>query len=147
MLTFAQKNGNVAMPINDFDVLQQENLTSIKNKGLGMTEFSRLSSYDPAVRFKNVARKNADGSYDVVISPTVFDEIPSGFLPKRAYKALHFKKKDKLNPLSTSVYSDFSIITVLSADIISQFQESLPVEEIDNVLVESIKKGKVNYFG
>lgn len=147
MLAFTQKNGNVAVPINDFDKLQQKNLRSIKNDGLGMTEFSKLSTFDPAVRFKNVARKNADGSMDVVISPTVVDEIPSGFLPKRAYKALHFKKKEKNGLLPTSGYTDFNIITVPSTDIISQFNHSLPVEEIDNVLVESIKKGKVNYFG
>lgn len=147
MLAFAQKNGNVALPINDFDKLQQENLRSIKNEGLGMTEFSRLSTFDPEIRYKNVARKNEDGSVDVVISPTVVDEIPSGFLPKRAYKALHFKKKEKASLLSTSVYTDFNIITVSSADIISQFNQSLSVEEVDDVLIESITKGKVNYFG
>lgn len=147
MLAFTQKNGNVAVPIENFDKLQQENLRSIKNDGLGMTEFSRLSTFDPQIRYKNVARKNEDGSIDVVISATVVDEISSGFLPKRAYKALHFKKKEKASLLSTSGYTDFNIITVSSTDIISQFNQSLSVEEVDDVLVESITKGKVNYFG
>ncbi|PZL70121.1 hypothetical protein CI088_15850 [Enterococcus plantarum] len=147
MLAYTHKNGNIALPIQEYDKLQQENLKSIKYEGMGMTEFNKLSSFDPDIRFKNVARRNPDGSVDVVISASVVDEIPTGFLPKRAYKALHFKRKEKLNPLSTSAYADFNVITVSSADIISQFKESLPVEEVSNVLVESIKKGKVNYFG
>jgi len=147
MIGYELSNGNVVAPIQEYDRLQEKNLKSIKHEGLGMTEFSKLSTFDPEIRYKNVARRNPDGSIDVVISASVVDEIPTGFLPKRAYKALHFKKKEKLNPLSTSAYADFNVITVSSADIISQFKESLSVEEIDNVLVESIKKGKVNYFG
>ncbi|AXH73412.1 MAG: hypothetical protein [Caudoviricetes sp.] len=145
MLAFQQANGKVAIPMSDFEILQQKNLKSIKHDGLGMVEFNRLTTYNPDVRFKNVMRKNEDGTFDVVIDASVYDEISSGFLPKRAYKALRFKKNSKM--LSTSVYSDFNIISVSSSDIISQFKDSLTVDEIETLLIESIKKGKVNYFG
>jgi len=141
------KNGNVAVPMREYEKVQEENLKTIKYDQKEITDFKKVSAYNPSVRFKNVMRKNEDGSFDIIIDPSVHDEVPTGFLPLRAYKALHFRKREK-NPLMplTSVYTDFNIITVSSPDIISQFNLALDIKEVETLLEESIKKG-VKYYG
>lgn len=132
-----------AIPIKDFHEVQQKNLLSIRNDGQQIKDFDKLSAYYPEVRFKNVARKNDDDSFDIIVDAGVANEIHTGFLPKRYYKAIRVKKE---KGLLGSKWNYLDMIQVAEKDIISQFGQSLPIEDIETILGAMTKKG-VNYFG
>ena len=142
MLALKTPNG-WAVPIQDFHEIQQKNLRAIKNRGEQIAEIGKLSAYYPEIRFKNVMRVNDDESIDIIIDAGVANEIHTGFLPKRYYKALRVKK-DK--GLLGSKWSYLDTIQVAEKDIISQFGQSLPIKEVESILGAITKKG-VNYFG
>ncbi len=132
-----------SVPIQDFHDVQQKNLRSIKNRGEQIAEMDKLSAYYPEIRFKNVARFNNDGSVDVIIDAGVANEIQTGFLPKRYYKAIRVKQE---KGLLGSKWNYLDTIQVAEKDIISQFGQSLSIEDIETILGAITKKG-VNYFG
>lgn len=132
-----------SIPIQDFHDVQQKNLRSIKNRGEQIAEMNKLSAYYPEIRFKNVARFNDDGSVDVIIDAGVANEIQTGFLPKRYYKAIRVKQE---KGLLGSKWNYLDTIQVAEKDIISQFGQSLSIEDIETILGAITKKG-VNYFG
>nr|WP_308545503.1 hypothetical protein [uncultured Lachnoclostridium sp.] len=132
-----------SVPIQDFHDVQQKNLRSIKNRGEQIAEMNKLSAYYPEIRFKNVARFNDDGSVDVIIDAGVANEIQTGFLPKRYYKAIRVKQE---KGLLGSKWNYLDTIQVAEKDIISQFGQSLSIEDIETILGAITKKG-VNYFG
>lgn len=132
-----------SIPIQDFHDVQQKNLRSIKNRGEQIAEMNKLSAYYPEIRFKNVARFNDDGSVDIIIDAGVANEIQTGFLPKRYYKAIRVKQE---KGLLGSKWNYLDTIQVAEKDIISQFGQSLSIEDIETILGAITKKG-VNYFG
>lgn len=133
-----------AVPIKNFHEVQQKNLRAIKNRGEQIAEMGKLSAYYPEIRFKNVARYNADESVDIIIDAGVANEITSGFLPKRYYKAIRVKQEKNL--LGSVKWTFIDTIQVAEKDIISQFDQTLPIEDIETILGVITKKG-VNYFG
>ena len=143
MLIF-ETNGKKAVPNDVFDGIQRENLQSIKNTGQIITGTDKLTTFDKNIRYKNVVRKNSDGSEDIIVSADVVDELPTGSFVKRTYKALRVKKQK--SGLLDSLKSDYEIIQVPSSDIVSQFTYSYSVDEIEKILENITKKG-VNYFG
>lgn len=137
-----------AVPIQDFHEVQQKNLRAIKNRGEQIAEMGKLSAYYPEIRFKNVARYNGDESIDIIIDAGVANEITSGFLPKRYYKAIRVKQEKKgiQGLLGSASWTFIDMIQVAEKDIISQFDQTLPIEEIEMILGVITKKG-VKYFG
>lgn len=154
MLIFETEKGNKAIPITDFDTIQKKNLRSIKNDNMMIKDSEKLSVYTPEIRFKNVCRKNDDGTFDVVIGASIIDEIPTGTLPKLIHKAVHIVPKEQkqgsalldIFKLSKSGFTDVKLTTVPSKEIISDFNEVLPITEIEKILAELQMKG-LNYFG
>lgn len=132
-----------AVPIEEFHKIQQDNLTQVKYNGQTIVGVDKLSTFYPEIRFKNVSRVNSDESIDIIIDAGVANEIHTGFLPKRFYKAIRVKKDKKL---LSSKWSYIDTIQVSEADIISQFDQTVPIKEIESILEATIKKG-VKYFG
>ena len=64
-------------------------------------------------------------------------------IPKRFYKALRVKKE---KGLLSSKWSYIDTIQVSEADIISQFNQTVAIDEIEAILGVITKKG-VKYFG
>ena len=142
MLVLKSKSG-YAIPIEEFDKIQKKNLESVKYDDKTIVGVDELSTYYPEVRFKNVSRKNDDGSIDIVIDAGVVNELPSGFLPKRYYKALRVKKEKSL--LGKDKWNYVSMIQVDEPEILARFRDSLAIKEIEQILMAMIKEG-VNYF-
>lgn len=143
MLVLKTKAG-YAVPIEDFHKIQQKNLTSIKYDEKTIVGVEKLSTYYPEVRFKNVSRTNEDGSIDLIIDAGVKTEFPTGFLPKRFYKALRVKKEKGL--LGKDRWKYIDMLQVSEPEILSRFIESVPIKDVEKVLEAMIKEG-VNYFG
>lgn len=143
MLVLKTKNG-YAVPIEEFHKIQQKNLKSIKYDEKEITDFKNLSAYYPEIKFKNVSRKNEDGSIDLIIDAGVANELPTGFLPKRRYKALRVKKEKSL--LGSTKWNYIDMLQVSEEEILARFHDAMPIEEIEAVLEAMVKK-KVNYFG
>lgn len=144
MLVF--RNGNrVAIPLKAYDKFQQKNLKALKDEGVVIKDYEKVVSYNPDIRLKNAVRINEDGSKDIVIDAGAVNELAngSGYLPKRAYKALRITNEKGILNFEKSSYE---IIQVSEAEVVSQFSQSLPVDEVGQILESSIKKG-VNYFG
>lgn len=135
---------NYAVPVEKFHKIQQKNLKSIKYDGREITDFKRLSAYYPEVQFKNVSRTNEDASIDIVIDVGVANELSTGFLPKRYYKALQVKKEKSL--LGGVKWNYVKMFQVSEEEILARFHESMPIKEIEAIL-EAMAKKKVNYFG
>lgn len=142
MLALKTNNG-YAVPIEEFDKVQKKNLRAVKYDKKQISDLDKISTFYPEVRFKNVSRENSDESVDIIINASVVNEIHTGFLPKRFYKALRVKKE---KGLLGSKWNYVDMIQVSEADIISQFKQSLPIEEVESILEVITKKG-VNYFG
>lgn len=142
MLAFKSENG-YAIPIEEFDVIQKKNLQKVKYEKKQIAELGKISVFYPEVRYKNVARANDDGSMDIVIDAGVANEIHTGFLPKRFYKALRVKQE---KGLLSSKWNFIDIVQVSEKDIISQFNQMIPIEDVEQILEASIKKGE-KYFG
>ncbi|MBO0459541.1 hypothetical protein JZO77_22650 [Enterococcus hulanensis] len=138
-----KSNDNYAVPIEDFDMIQKKNLKAVKYEKRQIAEMGKLSTFYPEIRFKNVSRVNSDESIDIIIDAGVANEIHTGFLPKRFYKALRVKKE---KGLLSSKWSYIDTIQVSEADIISQFNQTVAIEEIESILGVITKKG-VKYFG
>lgn len=136
-------NGGYAVPIEEFDKVQKKNLRAVKYDKRHISEMDKLSTFYPEIRFKNVSRVNPDDSVDIIVNAGVVNEIPTGFLPKRFYKALRVKKE---KGLLGSKWNYIDMIQIPEADIISQFNQSLPIKEVESILEVITKKG-VNYFG
>lgn len=142
MLILKTKKG-YAVPIEVFHEIQQKNLTSIYYDDKTIVGVDKLSTFYPEIRFKNVSRKNEDGSIDLVIDAGVVNEFSSGVLPKRFYKALRVKKEKGLMGSVKWKYVD--MLQVTEAEVISRFLETLPIKEVEEIL-EAMIKAKVNYF-
>lgn len=138
-----KSNGNYAVPIEDFDMIQKKNLKSVKYDKRQIADMDKLSTFYPEIRFKNVSRVNSDESIDIIIDAGVANEIHTGFLPKRFYKALRVKKE---KGLLSSKWSYIDTIQVSEADIISQFNQTVAIDEVEAILGVITKKG-VKYFG
>lgn len=137
-------NGGYAVPIKDFDKVQKKNLESVKHDKKQISEMSKLSTFYPEIRYKNVSRVNSDESIDIIIDAGVANELSTGFLPKRFYKALRVRKDKGL--LGSAKWSYIDTIQVSEADIISQFNQTVPISEVETILEVITKKG-VKYFG
>ena len=138
-----KSNGGYAVPIKDFDMVQKKNLKAVKYDKRQFADMDKLSTFYPEIRFKNVSRANPDESIDIIIDAGVANEIYTGFLPKRFYKALRVKKE---KGLLSSKWSYIDTIQVSEADIISQFNQTVAIDEIEAILGVITKKG-VKYFG
>ncbi|EGP5709388.1 hypothetical protein DQ181_09605 [Enterococcus faecium] len=143
MLALKTRSG-YAVPIEEFDKAQKKNLRAVKYEKRQIADMNKISTFYPEIRYKNVSRTNGDGSLDIIIDAGVVNEIPTGFLPKRFYKALRVKKETGL--LGSTKWSYVNTIQASEADIISQFNEFVPISEIESILEVISKKG-VNYFG
>ncbi|MDT2491646.1 hypothetical protein [Enterococcus avium] len=133
-----------AVPIKDFDMVQKKNLRAVKYDKRQIADMEKLSTFYPEIRFKNVSRVNSDESIDIIIDAGVANEIHTGFLPKRFYKALRMRKEKGL--LGSVKWSHIDTIQVSEADIISQFNQTVAIDEIETILGVITKKG-VKYFG
>ncbi|WP_339012263.1 hypothetical protein VNN36_09155 [Lactococcus garvieae] len=142
MFVLITKTG-YAIPIAEFDKVQKKNLTSIKYDKLCIRDMDKLSAYYPEVLFKNVSRLNSDGTMDIIIDSGVANEIHTGFLPKRYYKALRVKKDKGL--LGFQKWSYIDMIQVPEKDIIADFTQSQSIAEVEEILEAITKKG-VKYF-
>lgn len=142
MFVLKTKTG-YAIPIKEFDKIQKKNLKSIKYDKLCIQDMDKLSAYYPEILFKNVSRRNSDGSMDIIIDSGVANEIHTGFLPKRFYKALRVKKEKGL--LSSEKWSYIDIIQVSEKDIIGDFTQSQNISDVEEILEVITKKG-VKYF-
>ncbi|MGM0341681.1 hypothetical protein [Enterococcus sp. AZ007] len=142
MLALKSKNG-YAIPIEEFSEIQKTNLQKVKYEKKQIAELNMVSAFYPEVRYKNVARVNEDDSMDVVIDAGVANEIHTGFLPKRFYKALRIKKEKSL---LSSKWNFIDIVQVSEKDIISQFNQTISVKDVEQILGVITKKG-VKYFG
>lgn len=142
MLALKTKSG-YAVPIEEFDKAQKKNLRAVKYEKRQIADMNKISTFYPEIRYKNVSRTNGDGSVDVIIDAGVVNEIHTGFLPKRFYKALRVKEE---RGLRGSKWSYIDTIQVGEADIISQFNEFLSIATVESILEVISKKG-VNYFG
>ncbi|MGX2947195.1 hypothetical protein [Enterococcus alishanensis] len=142
MLALKTKEG-FAVPIQEFDKVQKKNLHAVKYEKKQIKDIDKISTFYPEIRFKNVSRTNSDESLDIIIDAGVVNEIHTGFLPKRYYKALRVKKE---KGLLSSKWSYVDNIQVSEADIISQFNQTVPIDEIEAILEVITKKG-VKYFG
>ena len=138
-----KSNGGYAVPIKDFDMVQKKNLKAVKYDKRQFADMDKLSTFYPEIRFKNVSSANPDESIDIIIDAGVANEIRTGFLPKRFYKALRVKKE---KGLLSSKWSYIDTIQVSEADIISQFNQTVAIDEIEAILGVITKKG-VKYFG
>lgn len=143
MLALKTKGGH-AVPIQDFDMIQKRNLQKVKYEKKQIAELDKISTFYPEVRYKNVARANDDDSMDIVIDAGVANEIHTGFLPKRFYKALRVKNEKGL--LSSNKWNFIDIVQVSEKEIISQFNQTVSIKEIEQILGVITKKG-VKYFG
>lgn len=139
-----KSNGNFAVPIEDFDMIQKKNLKSVKYDKRQIADMDKLSTFYPEIRFKNVSRVNSDESIDIIIDAGVANEIHTGFLPKRFYKALRVKKEKGL--LGGEKWNYVKKFQVSEEEILARFHESLPIKEVEAVL-EAMAKKKINYFG
>lgn len=137
-------NGGYAVPVEEFHKIQQKNLKSIKYDEKTIVGVEKLSTFYPEIRFRNVSRTNEDGSIDIVIDAGVANELSTGFLPKRYYKALQVKKEKGL--LSGVKWNYVKMFQVSEEEILARFHESMPIKEVEAVLEAMVKK-KVNYFG
>nr|DAV18280.1 MAG TPA: hypothetical protein [Caudoviricetes sp.] len=142
MLALKTKKG-YAVPIDEYDKVQKKNLKTVKYEKKQIRDFDKLSTFYPEVRYKNVARDNDDGSVDIVIDAGVANEIHTGFLPKRFYKALRVRQE---KGLLGSKWTYVDIVQVSEKDIISQFNQMVPIEDVGEILEVITKKG-VKYFG
>lgn len=146
MFVLKTQNG-YAVPIDAFDEIQKKNLKEIKFNGRQITDFDNLTSYYPEVKFKNVCRENEDGTIDLIIDAGVANEIRTGFLPKRFYKAIRIKKeKGLLGPKWN--FKNIDIIQVNESEIVQLnggFNSSLSIDDVGNILEAITKKG-VKYF-
>ncbi|KXT63137.1 hypothetical protein [Lactococcus sp. DD01] len=142
MFVLKTKTG-YAIPIVEFDKVQKKNLESIKFYKKIIKDFDKLTAYYPEVLFKNVSRLNSDGTMDIIIDSGVANEIHTGFLPKRYYKALRVKKDKGL--LGFQKWSYIDMIQVPEKDIIADFTQSQSIAEIEEILEAITKKG-VKYF-
>ena len=133
-----------AVPIKDFDMVQKKNLRAVKYDKRQIADMEKLTTFYPEIRFKNVSRVNSDESIDIIIDAGVANEIHTGFLPKRFYKALRMRKEKGL--LGSVKWSHIDTIQVSEADIISQFNQTVAIDEIETILGVITKKG-VKYFG
>lgn len=133
-----------AVPIKDFDMVQKKNLRAVKYDKRQIADMEKLSTFYPEIRFKNVSRVNSDESIDIIIDAGVANEIHTGFLPKRFYKALRMRKEKGL--LGSVKWSHIDTIQVSEADIILQFNQTVAIDEIETILGVITKKG-VKYFG
>ncbi|EOH86709.1 hypothetical protein [Enterococcus pallens] len=144
MLALKSKNGNgIAIPIEEFDKIQKKNLQKVKYEKKQIAELSKISTFYPEVRYQNVARVNEDDSMDIIVDSGVSNEIHTGFLPKRFYKALRVKKEKSL---LSSKWNFIEIVQISEKEIISQFNQTVPIKEIEQILEAITKKG-VKYFG
>lgn len=143
MLVLKTKKG-FAVSIKEFDKIQKKNLRSIKYDNKTIVDVEKLSAFYPEVRFKNVSRTNDDGSIDLIIDAGVSNELPTGFLPQRYYKALQVKKEKGL--LGGERWNYVKMFQVSEEEILARFHESLPIKEVEAILEAMVKK-KVNYFG
>lgn len=148
MLVFQYPNGNIAMPIEEYDKLQKKNLERIKYKGEHIPDLEKVSVYYPEIRFKNVVRENEDGTFDVIINDACVNAIPSGFLPKSFYNALRMRKLTKKNLLvgEKDVWEFIEVLHVSEREILGTFTSNMEISEIEHILEATIKKG-VRYFG
>ncbi len=142
MLALKSRSG-YAVPIEDFDKIQKKNLQKVKYEKKQIAELGKISTFYPEVRYKNVARVNDDDSMDIVIDAGVANEIHTGFLPKRFYKALRVKQE---KGLLGSKWAFIDIVQVSEKDIISQFNQMIPIKDVGQIL-EVITKEGVKYFG
>lgn len=142
MLAMKSKSG-YAVPIEEFDKIQKKNLQKVKYEKKQIAEMGKITTFYPEIRYKNVARVNDDDTMDIVVDSGVANEIHTGFLPKRFYKALRVKKEKSL---LSSKWSFSDIVQVSEKEIISQFNQTLPIKEVEAILEVTIKKG-VKYFG
>jgi hypothetical protein len=142
MFVLKTKTG-YAIPIAEFDKVQKKNLESIKFYKKIIKDFDKLTAYYPEVLFKNVSRMNSDGTMDIIIDSGVANEIHTGFLPKRYYKALRVKKDKGL--LGFQKWSYIDMIQVPEKDIIADFTQSQSIAEVEEILEAITKKG-VKYF-
>ncbi|MDT2484128.1 hypothetical protein [Enterococcus avium] len=143
MLAMKTSSG-YAVPIKDFDMVQKKNLRAVKYDKRQIADMEKLSTFYPEIRFKNVSRVNSDESIDIIIDTGVANELHTGFLPKRFYKAIRVKKEKK--GLLGFKWSYLNTIQVSEADIISQFNQTVSIDEVEAILEATTKKG-VKYFG
>lgn len=148
MLTFQSKN-STAVPVESFDRVQRANLESIKYKKQKIQGVEKLSTFFPEIRYKNVVRHNEDGTIDLIVDAGVANEIRTGFLPKRFYKAIRIKKEKGILG-SKWDFKNIELIQVSEAEIVQiekGFDQSLPIEEVENILAGIAKQKKgVKYF-
>lgn len=137
MITFKTKTG-YSVPIKEYDKIQKKNLTEIKENQLQIKDFGKLTAYYPEVIFKNISRTNEDGSIDLIIDSGAANELNTGFLPKRSYKALRIKKEKGL--LGTEKWKYIETVQLFENEIVKDFYGSLPISDIEEILEMTIKK-------
>ncbi|WP_406834423.1 hypothetical protein ABLU29_09650 [Lactococcus lactis] len=144
MIIFKYANGGIGVPIQEFAGLQKNNLERIKFYGEHIPDLQKVSVYYPEVRFKNVARRNEDGTIDLIINPSVANEFGNGFLPKPFYKGVRVKKEKGLLGIG-SKWTYVEMLQVSEREILGTFMSSLEIDEVTEVLEDLIEKG-VKYF-
>jgi len=144
MIKFQTANGKIAIPIEEYDKIQNQQLREIKFNKREIVDFDKLTAYYPEVRFKNVVRKNDDDTFDIIINSSVAREINTGFLSKRFYQALKMKKTKGI--LGSESWSFVDKFQATEKEIVNEFVDEFPISEVEHILNATIKKG-VNYFG
>jgi hypothetical protein len=143
MIQFKTSTG-WAIPIKEFDPIQQKSLHARKYDNKVIKDLDKITVYYPEILFQNVARKNADGTIDLIIDSGAAMELNSGFLPKRYYKAVQVKKSKSL--LGGNKWEHVKIWQVSEKEIVDSFDQSLSISSVEEVL-EMLIKRNINYFG